>query len=118
MTNLNKDIKYTSRMLNDFPSKDSPFQYNVMSAVIPLNSIIEHPYKDGLSHLGVPVGLVLSNTSVQNLQSLTDNSMSREIARGGGSSIPNLIPDKLYDTLFDEISVSRSSGKKTRKNRK
>lgn len=98
---------------NEWQSPESPFTNKPIVGGLPLNSLVDHPYREALSKLGVPVGLVMAKEPVHKL---TDTSMVREIIRGGGGE-PAIIADSLYDQLFDKISVSRKPKQMTRKKR-
>lgn len=97
-------LEYTPKIINDWQSEDSPIETNVTAGGCLLNSLVKHPYQDAFRNLGIPAGLVLTKGGAG---SECANSLARDIVRGGGDeSIPKLITDKLYDSLFDTISVN------------
>jgi len=108
-------MEYTSKEIDAWQSADSPIETNITVGGCTLNSLIKHPYQDAFRNFGIPAGLVLTKGGVRNDSAAT---LTRDIVRGGGESIPNIISDKLYDTLFDTISVNPKKKILTRKIRK
>lgn len=102
------DYTYIHKEVEEYPSsaESSPLETKRMVGSCAFNSLVEHPYKEALSRLGVPAGLVIAKGGAAELNK---TSLTREMVQKGGSGgAPVLVSDHLFDELFQKVSSGKT----------